>query len=262
LPGSTGGVGHFGLSSAFWPVYVGRRVGRSSTRHAFSSPPRYPVLNLQPTPLRLFHPKPRLSIRRQASHNDQGDLDLIFREVDDRDLVLRTRKGNVEAYNALISRWEKKLYNYLLRITSDPEESFDLCQEVFLKAYQNLSRLDDPARFGPWIYRIAHNEAISHIRRRRPEAELNDQLAGSDPGPGMAPVEVSLAVEAALARLSPEQREAVVLKVYEGFKFEEIAQILDCPPSTIKSRVYSGMDLLKDFLSPVVHRPGSQSAGA
>jgi RNA polymerase sigma-70 factor (ECF subfamily) len=76
----------------------------------------------------------------------------------------------------------------------------------------------------------------------------------------MAPVEVSIAVEAALAKLSPEQREAVVLKVYEGFKFEEIAEILDCPASTIKSRVYTGLDLLKEILSPVAGRSGGRSA--
>ena len=74
----------------------------------------------------------------------------------------------------------------------------------------------------------------------------------------MAPVEVTLAVESALARLSAEQREAVVLKVYEGFKFDEIAEILNCPASTIKSRVYTGLELLKEILAPVV-RPRGQA---
>lgn len=180
---------------------------------------------------------------------------MIFREVEDRDLVLRARKGKVDAYNALVSRWETKMYNYLLRLTSHPEDAQDLCQDVFLKAYQHLAKLDDPARFGPWLYRIAHNEAMSHLRRQRPEDELVDQAVGSMPGRRMAPVEVTLAVESALARLSGEQREAVILKVYEGFKFDEIAEILDCPASTIKSRVYTGLDLLKEILAPVVRGP-------
>lgn len=185
---------------------------------------------------------------------------MIFREVEDRDLVLRARKGSVEPYNTLVSRWEKRIYNYLLRITGSTEDSFDLCQDVFLKAYQNLARLDDAGRFGPWLYRIAHNEAISHLRRQRPESELVDQAVGGPTGLQMAPVEVSIAVEAALARLSPEQREAVVLKVYEGFKFEEIAGILECPASTIKSRVYTGLELLKEILSPVVKQSGVREA--
>lgn len=177
---------------------------------------------------------------------------MIFREVEDRDLVVRARQGSVDAYNALVSRWEKRIYNYLLRITGHPDDSFDLCQDAFLKAYQSLARLDEPGRFGPWLYRIAHNEAISHLRRARPMADLEELDAVRGSSPRMAPVEVTLAVESALAQLSPEQREAVVLKVYEGFKFDEIAEILECPASTIKSRVYTGLELLKQILTPVV----------
>lgn len=184
---------------------------------------------------------------------------MIFREADDRDLVLRARKGRVDAYNLLVSRWEKKIFNYLLKITGHVEDSMDLCQETFLKGYRSLDRLDDPARFGAWLYRIAHNEAMSHLRRERPQEEIGEPAS---PGGGferMAPVEVTLAVEAALKRLPPEQREAVVLKVYEGFKFDEIAQILDCPPSTVKSRVYTGLEQLKQILAPVVRGQGGSA---
>lgn len=193
-------------------------------------------------------------------NNGQGDLELIFREVEDRDLVLRARKGQVDAYNALVSRWETKMYNYLLRLTGNAEDAMDLSQDVFLKAYQHLGKLDDAGRFGPWLYRIAHNEAMSHLRRQRPEDELRDIAVGVAAGARMAPVEVTLAVESALKRISPEQREAVVLKVYEGFKFDEIAAILDCPASTIKSRVYTGLELLKEILAPVVkgQSPGTE----
>ncbi|MCW5981465.1 MAG: sigma-70 family RNA polymerase sigma factor [Bryobacteraceae bacterium] len=175
---------------------------------------------------------------------------MIFREVEDRDLVGQARRGNVEAYNVLVSRWEKRLYNYLLKLVRDTEDAFDLSQEVFLKAYQNLRKLDDPARFAPWLFRIAHNEAFSLLRRRRPAAEPADGPP-MHPGPRMLPVETSLAVGAALGRLSEDQREAVVLKIYEGFKFEEMAEILGCPVSTVKSRVYTALDLLKEALAPM-----------
>ncbi|MBI4892688.1 MAG: RNA polymerase sigma factor [Acidobacteria bacterium] len=181
---------------------------------------------------------------------------MIFREVEDRDLVLRARKNGVDAYNTLVSRWEGKIYNYLLRLTGHPEDSMDLSQDTFLKAYQNISRLDDPGRFGPWLYRIAHNEAMSHLRRPRRETDLEELPPPPSRPAGMAPVEVSLAVEKALAQLTEEQREAVVLKVYEGFKFDEIAEILNCPASTIKSRVYTGLELLKETLAPVVRAGG------
>lgn len=178
---------------------------------------------------------------------------MIFRAVEDADLITRVRRGDVEAFNLLVSRWEKRVFNYLLRLTGRPEDALDLSQEAFLKAYQNIRKLDDPARFGPWLYRIAHNEAHSLFRKRRPETALEESPVERNAAPGFS-MDLSLAVTAALDRLSPDQREAVVLKVYEGFKFEEMAEVLECPVSTVKSRLYTALDLLKAELAPVSAR--------
>ena len=176
---------------------------------------------------------------------------MILREVEDRDLILQSRRGKVEAYNLLVSRWEKRVYNYLLRLVRNREDALDLTQDVFLKAYQNLAKLDDPGRFTPWLYRIAHNEAYSMLRKNR----LDDQELAVDPATGdtasqLFPVEMSLAVESAMNRLTAEQREAVILKVVQGFKFEEMAEILETPVSTVKSRLYTALDVLKGVLAP------------
>ncbi len=182
---------------------------------------------------------------------------MIFRAVEDADLIRQAAKGAVEAYNLLVSRWEKRVYNYLLRITGHREDALDLTQDVFLKAYQNLRKLDDPGRFAPWLYRIAHNEAYSMFRKRRPETDVDEiEPEGAETGitaggTSVFPIELSLAVASALDRLSPEQREAVVLKIYQGFKFEEMAEILSCPVSTVKSRLYAALELLKAELAPV-----------
>ena len=176
---------------------------------------------------------------------------MIFREVEDPDLIARTKRGKVEAYNILVSRWEKRVFNYLLRLVGDREDAMDLSQEVFLKAYQNLSRLQDASRFGPWLFRIAHNEAFSHLRRKRPEVELASGAVGDMAGPRVEPLELTLAVRRALGRLSDDQREAIVLKIYQGFKFEEMAEVLGCPVSTVKSRVYAALDVLKETLAPI-----------
>lgn len=185
---------------------------------------------------------------------------MIFRAVEDADLIPQAARGGVEAYNLLVSRWEKRVYNYLLRITGNREDALDLAQDVFLKAYQNLRKLDDPGRFAPWLYRIAHNEAYSMFRKRRPEADV-EELRPEETGTGITvgghsvfPIELSLAVASALERLSPEQREAVVLKIYQGFKFDEMAEILCCPVSTVKSRLYTALELLKAELAPVKTR--------
>lgn len=177
---------------------------------------------------------------------------MIFREVEDRDLIAKARRGNVEAYNLLVSRWEKRVFNYLLRLIGHREDALDISQETFLKAYQNLPKLDDPDRFSGWLFRIAHNEAFSLLRRRRPETELAEEPRPADINARMLPIELSLAVEGALKVLSDDQREAVLLKVYQGFKFDEMAEILGCPVSTVKTRLYTALDLLKATLAPAV----------
>jgi RNA polymerase sigma-70 factor (ECF subfamily) len=201
---------------------------------------------------RLFLPTPRLYERSQQ---------LIFREVEDRDLIAKARRGDVEAFNLLVSRWEKRVFNYLLRLVSNREDALDLSQDVFLKAYQHLPKLDDAARFSGWLFRIAHNEAFSMLRRRRPESDLANEPRGADFEAALPdsrgrllPMEMSLAVETALGRLNEDQREAVLLKIYQGFKFEEMAEILDCPVSTVKSRLYTALDLLKVTLAPTLVR--------
>src|SRR6202011_220825 len=109
---------------------------------------------------------------------------------EDADLIVQTRKGDVEGYNLLISRWEKRVFNYLLRIVGNREDAFDLSQDVFLKAYQNIRKLDDISRFGPWLFRIAHNEAFSLFRKKKPEvpeSEMPERAVGT-----AFPIEMSL----------------------------------------------------------------------
>jgi len=182
---------------------------------------------------------------------------LIFREAEDRDLILRSRQGDVDAFNVLVSRWEKRVFTYLVRNTGNREDALELTQDAFLKAYRGLAGLTDVERFPQWLFRIAHNEAISmHRRGRLPMADGEDLEAADAEASGPARslgnrVETTLIVEQALAGLPVEQREAVTLKVYQGFKFDEIAEIVDCPVSTAKSRVYAGLEALKRKLAPM-----------
>jgi RNA polymerase sigma-70 factor (ECF subfamily) len=192
---------------------------------------------------------------------------LLFRSAGDSELVRRAGRGDVDAYNVLVSRWEKKLYNYLLRATGNRDDAMDLAQEAFFKAYRGLSSLGEAEKFPQWLFRIAHNLACSKFRSdgRRPQAEseawpeegeesasrglgstgLSVPLAS---GSRAFPMELELMVAAALEELPSEQREAVLLKVVHGFKFAEVAEILACPVSTVKSRIYTGLEQLKRSL--------------
>jgi RNA polymerase sigma-70 factor, ECF subfamily len=171
----------------------------------------------------------------------------------------------MEAFNQLISRWEKRLYNYLLGLVRSREDSMDLCQEAFLKAYRSLSSLEDSEKFPHWLFRIAHNLAFSHLRRDTPLTDAESwpddvgegalatiliRSSSSAPyGRSMRGIELELTVAKALATLTPEQQEAIALKVYQGFQFDEIAEILSCPVSTVKSRIYAGFSQLREILS-------------
>lgn len=180
---------------------------------------------------------------------------MIFREVEDRDLIQKARRGDVDAFNVLVSRWERRVFTYLVRLVGDREDALDLAQETFLKAYRGLARLDDIERFPQWLFRIAHNQAMSELRKGRlplsDEDDLEAAHARTAPAAPKAPgAETSLIVRQVLDALPPEQREAVVLKVHEGFKFEEIAEITACPVSTVKSRVYAGLEAMRRHLEP------------
>lgn len=189
---------------------------------------------------------------------------MFLRTEPDAKLVARAQKGDVEAFNALVSRWEKRLYNYLLRLLGNREDSLDLCQDAFLKAYRSLRTLEAPEKFPQWLFRIARNLAFSHFRRNDPsenaESWPEDDREGAllsransalpiGPSGSLFGLEIEFTVARALEAITPEQREAIVLKVYYGFQFGEIAEILSCPVSTVKSRIYAGFAQLKQMLT-------------
>lgn len=175
----------------------------------------------------------------------------------DAELVREAVNGRPEAFNALVRRWERKVYSYLVHLTGQPDEALDLCQDVFVAAFKNLPRLRQPDGFRPWLFQIAHNTACSDLRRARGiEVEATDEIRTpaapstsslGNPG-GWEQGELKLMVEKALQSLPAEQREAIILKVYQGFKLAEIAEIQGCPLSTAKTRVYAGFEQLRKLL--------------
>jgi RNA polymerase sigma-70 factor, ECF subfamily len=192
---------------------------------------------------------------------------LTLLKATDKELVRKILQGEEESFNLLVSRWQQKLYNYACRLTGDREEAFDICQESFIKAYKQLPQLKDPGKFSFWLFKIARNLSISHYRSERPFLKLEkgevdgeealdlENLLESSPairldaGHSFSHTELRLMVERALEKLPFDQRETIVLKIYEGLKFTEIAEIADCPVSTVKSRLYLGLVKLREVLN-------------
>lgn len=169
-----------------------------------------------------------------------------LKPVDDRKIVERVLKGDTEAFNLLVRQWEKPIYNFILRMIGDRDEAMDLCQESFMKAYRELGTLKDRDRFSNWLYRIAHNTCYSKLRQDQGKTfvELDPETRGTR----SSSIESRLAVEKALQQLPEDQREVVVLKVFQSLKFDEIAAIQDAPVSTVKSRLYMGFEKLRSIL--------------
>jgi RNA polymerase sigma-70 factor (ECF subfamily) len=180
--------------------------------------------------------------------------------LSDEQLVALTVKGDVQAFNEIVARWEGKLYSFVYRYLGDPEEAKDVTQESFVRAYSHLEGFRGQSKFSSWLYQIALNLCRSKLRRStaHPMVSIDGRqednplwaVADERPTPAEATLEQErvLAVREALAQLPEAQRTVIILKEYNGLKFREIAEILDTPESTVKSRLYHGLASLAQAL--------------
>jgi len=186
----------------------------------------------------------------------------------DEDLVAAFQGGDWSAFDVLVARWERKIRGAIFRIMGSEEESRDLCQEAFLKAFRSLHGFKGEARFSSWLYQIALNLCRDRLRRKRGKAFVSldglEEDGGLPQGGGLSPYELAergalfSLVREALGTLPDEQREVIVLKEYEELTFLEIAEILDVPLSTVKTRLYRGLVNLRGRLE----RQGLRGAAA
>ena len=178
----------------------------------------------------------------------------------DEELVARSQSGDVESFNQLILRWERPIYALAYRVIGREEEARDVCQEAFLRAFRALPGFKGQAKFSSWLYRITLNLCRDWIRRQRraPVSQMPEDVDLAEMAASQGPVEsiedlvarreLSAVVEAAMAKLPEEQRTAIILKEYHGMTFQEIAELQGCPLSTVKTRLYQGLSVLRRHL--------------
>jgi len=183
----------------------------------------------------------------------------------DEELVARSIRGDADSFNQLILRWERPIYALAYRTIGREEDARDVCQETFLRAFRALPGFRGQAKFSSWLYRIALNLCRDWMRRERrapiaqpPEdVDLMELAAAAEPSESIedlvARKDLSRAVERAMAQLPEEQRTAIVLKEYHGLTFQEIADLMGCPLSTVKTRLYQGLSVLRRVMA--VERP-------
>jgi RNA polymerase sigma-70 factor (ECF subfamily) len=179
----------------------------------------------------------------------------------DEELVARSIGGDAQSFNELILRWERPIYALAYRTIGREEDARDVCQETFLRAFRALPGFRGQAKFSSWLYRIALNLCRDWIRRERraqvvqaPEnVDLVELASAREPSETVEDLvtrkDLARAVERAMARLPEEQRTAIVLKEYHGLTFQEIADLVGCPLSTVKTRLYQGLTVLRRELA-------------
>jgi RNA polymerase sigma-70 factor (ECF subfamily) len=190
--------------------------------------------------------------------------------IEDKELIARFLQGDTQAFNQLVSKWHRPITNFILRYMGNHDDAQELSQETFTSVYEKLHSLKDWDRFSSWMFTIALNHCRMRLRKQqaRPVVALeektnenNEQIehyvsltsnSSFSPEESFSKDEMAQVVRSALSRLDQKQKEVIVLKEYTGLKFSEIADILDTPLSTIKSRMYIGMENLKKEILKII----------
>jgi RNA polymerase sigma-70 factor, ECF subfamily len=169
---------------------------------------------------------------------------------DDPTLVLRCREGDRDAFEQLVIRYQKPVFNVALRMLRNRQDALDIAQTTFLKAFEHLGDYDPAFRFYSWLYRIAINESLNALALRKPRGELDANTADERPGPDRAAEgdQALRAIEDALMHISPELRTVTVLRHITQLSYEDIAEALGLPAKTVKSRLHSARERLRDHL--------------
>jgi RNA polymerase sigma-70 factor (ECF subfamily) len=169
---------------------------------------------------------------------------------DDTDLVRKTIDGDQTAFETLLVKYEKPVFNAAYRMLNNADDAHDVTQTVFLKAYEHLDQFDPKYRFFSWIYRIALNESVNRLKSRSRLDELTDEPATETGGPEYetSRAQESRTIQSALMAIKTEYRTVIVLKHFLDCNYLEISQILEIPEKKVKSRLYSGRQLLKESL--------------
>jgi RNA polymerase sigma-70 factor, ECF subfamily len=171
-------------------------------------------------------------------------------EPDDKDLVRRCLGGDRNAFETLLERYQKPVFNVALRILSSTDDAADITQATFVKAYEKLSSYSDKHKFFSWLYRIAVNTSLNLLEQKKRSDLLGDQEVPQD---SQVEEELNAAerierLEAAILNLPVDYRVVIVLRHFHDLSYEEIGTILEIPEKTVKSRLFTARRMLKEIL--------------
>lgn len=185
----------------------------------------------------------------------------------DLELVKRVQSGDKKSFDVLVLKYQHKVVNLVLRYVHDQDMALDVAQEAFIKAYRGLKNFRGDSAFYTWLYRISINTAKNYLvsqGRRTPlvdiEAEEAEQFGGESalkeyatPEHELLKDEIQAAIEQAIEALPDDLRTAIMLRELEGFSYDEIAEAMDCPIGTVRSRIFRAREAIDKVLKPLLH---------
>jgi RNA polymerase sigma-70 factor (ECF subfamily) len=192
--------------------------------------------------------------------------------LSDAELVARARSGAQEAYRELLARYERPVFSLIVRMVREPALAEDLAQEAFIKVFRSLASYDPALKLSSWIFKIAHNVTIDHLRRKPldtvplespddeapgPLAVLADEREGT-PEEATLRADLRRALEAGLAKLRPDYRGVLVLRFQEGLAYEEIAEVTGLPLGTVKTHIHRARKELAGVMTAMGWTPPAE----
>ena len=193
---------------------------------------------------------------------------------DDRTLALQAARGREKAFRELLNRYERPVFSLIYRMVRDRSLAEDLAQDAFIRAFNAIGSYNPGYKFSSWMFKIAHNLTIDHLRKRRldtisihgsPNAVTPDEQARTSlvlesseerPDAYVENLELGSQIEAAIGRLRPEYRAVTLLRHVEGYSYQEIADILEIPLGTVKTYIHRARLELKAALGPLLEPSG------
>ena len=191
----------------------------------------------------------------------------------DQELVDRAKNGDLKAFDLLVLKYQRRVFRLISRVIKNNSEVEDVAQECFIKAYRAIHQFRGDSAFYTWLYRIAVNTAKNYLfsKGRRPIAlselkksedsdsfDMLDAVSNEDPEGSMAGLQIAEAVNKAVKKLPDELSTAVVLREMDGLSYEEIAEVMNCPIGTVRSRIFRAREAIAQELRPLLETQGNK----
>lgn len=184
------------------------------------------------------------------------------KETYENRLIKEAKSGSVEAFEELIKQCQKKVFNIAYKMTGNYDDANELAQEAFIRAYKSINKFKGDSLFSTWIYRITTNVCLDELRKRKNQKvisldedikyndeEVKQQIKDESPGPEkiLEKKEINGLIRECIESLPPDYKTVIILRDIEGFSYEEISKIVNCPEGTVKSRINRARKTLRDI---------------